>query len=58
MMKVEKRKRHGKNSGRGCKKSVKSFKIKLCRKVSCLTGKSKKPIVHAVEYLEANKYEG
>ena len=43
-----------------CKKPVKSFKIKLNRKVSCLTGKSgiKKPVVHAIEYLEAHKYEG
>ena len=43
-----------------CKKPVKSFKIKLARKVSCLAGKSglQKPLIHSSEYLDTRKYEG
>ena len=45
-----------------CKKPVKSFKVKLARKVSCLNGKSgtinMKPVIHATEYLDTCKYEG
>ena len=43
-----------------CKKPVKSFKIKLSRKISCLSGKKGvgRPLLHVEEYLVANKYEG
>ena len=45
-----------------CKKPVKSFKIKLSRKISCFTGKPysyhAKPVLHEIEYIEAHKYEG
>ena len=37
-----------------CKKPIKSFKVKLARKVSCLTGKAgiKKPVIRSTEYVE------
>ena len=43
-----------------CKKPIKSFKVKLARKVSCLTGKTgiKKPVIRSTEYVEKRKYEG
>lgn len=46
-----------------CKKAVKSFKIKMQRKISCMSGKKGKgrePIVglQETEFLVANKYEG
>ena len=43
-----------------CKKPVKSFKVKLARKVSCLTGKVgiKKPVIRSTEYIQKRKYEG
>ena len=43
-----------------CKKAVKSFKIKLMRRISCLAGKKVigKPLLTVEEYLEAIKYDG
>ena len=43
-----------------CKKAVKSFKIKLRRVISCLSGKRQgsKPLLTLEEYLEAHKYDG
>ena len=43
-----------------CKKPVKSYKIKLMRKISCLSGKKGvvKPLLYEEEYLVALKYDG
>lgn len=44
----------------GCKKAVKSFKIKLMRKINCLSGKKEaiKPLLTSEEYLVVLKYDG
>ena len=43
-----------------CKKAVKSYKIKLQRKISCMSGKkgNAKPLLTNEEYLVALKYDG
>ena len=43
-----------------CKKAVKSYKVKLMRKISCLAGKLgvTKPLLAEENYLDAKKYDG
>lgn len=43
-----------------CKKAVKSYKVKLMRKISCHAGKLgvTKPLLVEEDYLDAKKYEG
>lgn len=41
-----------------CKKPVKSYKIKLMRRVTCFSGKKARPLLTKEEYLVALKYDG
>jgi len=43
-----------------CKKAVKSYKIKLQRKITCFAGKlgATKPLLQIEEYLNTEKYPG